>query len=262
MKVLSIRQPYASLVFTGQKRYESRTWSTEYRGPLLIHASSAQVNGPTIREIESDRELLAAVLASGWSSDVALKALPRSAVLGVVQLESVHDGFDLLDSDEFTVADHRLCGVIDETTRLWRLSDPLPIDPVSAHGKLRLWELDATTADVVARRIAEARGSGRSTQQSEPPRRAPGGKLLRLKLFRPSHALAAVIGTEDRTIREVIDKLMDHIYDNGLNRGSETLRVVLDEKLQFLSPGHRTQEWLTMCSMVRNNHLTAVDEIR
>lgn len=39
MKVLSIRQPWAWLIVVGWKDIENRTWSTAYRGPLLIHAS-------------------------------------------------------------------------------------------------------------------------------------------------------------------------------------------------------------------------------
>jgi len=38
-KVLSIRQPYASLICYGIKKAENRTWKTDYRGKLLIHAS-------------------------------------------------------------------------------------------------------------------------------------------------------------------------------------------------------------------------------
>jgi len=38
MKALTIRQPWASLVATGVKTIETRSWSTKYRGPLAIHA--------------------------------------------------------------------------------------------------------------------------------------------------------------------------------------------------------------------------------
>lgn len=40
MKALSLKQPWAWLVVTGQKPIENRKWATKYRGPLLIHASS------------------------------------------------------------------------------------------------------------------------------------------------------------------------------------------------------------------------------
>ena len=38
MKVLTIKQPYASLIVEGYKRYEFRSWKTNYRGKILIHA--------------------------------------------------------------------------------------------------------------------------------------------------------------------------------------------------------------------------------
>ena len=38
MKVITIKQPFASLIIAGLKEYEFRTWKTNYRGPILIHA--------------------------------------------------------------------------------------------------------------------------------------------------------------------------------------------------------------------------------
>ena len=38
MKVLTIRQPWATLIMLGLKKYEFRSWKTNYRGELLIHA--------------------------------------------------------------------------------------------------------------------------------------------------------------------------------------------------------------------------------
>ena len=39
MKALSIKQPWAWAIACGHKTIETRTWSTTYRGPLLIAAS-------------------------------------------------------------------------------------------------------------------------------------------------------------------------------------------------------------------------------
>lgn len=39
IRVLSIRQPFADLVIFADKWSENRTWNTNYRGPLFIHAS-------------------------------------------------------------------------------------------------------------------------------------------------------------------------------------------------------------------------------
>src|SRR5579864_4196240 len=40
MKALSVKQPWASLIASGRKTLEIRTWTTRYRGPLVIVASA------------------------------------------------------------------------------------------------------------------------------------------------------------------------------------------------------------------------------
>ena len=41
MKVLTIKQPWASLIVNGHKKYEFRSWKTKYRGKILIHAGKS-----------------------------------------------------------------------------------------------------------------------------------------------------------------------------------------------------------------------------
>lgn len=41
MKVLTIKQPWETLIINGYKRYEFRSWYTKYRGELLIHAGKS-----------------------------------------------------------------------------------------------------------------------------------------------------------------------------------------------------------------------------
>lgn len=38
MKAITIKQPWATLIAKGYKKYEFRTWRTKYRGDILIHA--------------------------------------------------------------------------------------------------------------------------------------------------------------------------------------------------------------------------------
>lgn len=44
MKVLSLTEPYATLIKKGIKCIETRSWKTKYRGCLFIHASSTKPN--------------------------------------------------------------------------------------------------------------------------------------------------------------------------------------------------------------------------
>ena len=41
MKVITIKQPFATLIAEGLKRYEFRTWKTNYRGEIWIHAGKS-----------------------------------------------------------------------------------------------------------------------------------------------------------------------------------------------------------------------------
>ena len=50
MKALSIMQPWAWLICAGHKDIENRSWSTGFRGPVLIHAGK-KFDVPTLREV-------------------------------------------------------------------------------------------------------------------------------------------------------------------------------------------------------------------
>lgn len=39
MKAISIKQPWANMIAAGEKTIETRTWSTDYRGEILIVSS-------------------------------------------------------------------------------------------------------------------------------------------------------------------------------------------------------------------------------
>ena len=43
MKVLSIKEPFASLIKNNIKHIETRSWKTNYRGELYIHASFTKI---------------------------------------------------------------------------------------------------------------------------------------------------------------------------------------------------------------------------
>jgi hypothetical protein len=43
MKAITIWQPWASLLACGAKQYETRSWKTDYRGPIAIHAAKKDV---------------------------------------------------------------------------------------------------------------------------------------------------------------------------------------------------------------------------
>lgn len=51
MKALTIWQPYAQAIAIGLKKFETRSWSTKYRGKIAIHTS--------VKPLSKERKLLA-----------------------------------------------------------------------------------------------------------------------------------------------------------------------------------------------------------
>ena len=50
MKVLSIKEPFATLVKDDVKIYETRSWKTNYRGEIYIHASKAMSKSENVEK--------------------------------------------------------------------------------------------------------------------------------------------------------------------------------------------------------------------
>jgi len=81
MKVLSLLQPWATLVVIGAKKFECRSWNTEYRGPIIIHASGKK---PNRREKLFFREA-----AYFQKYIVDMDYLPYGALIGKVELKDI-----------------------------------------------------------------------------------------------------------------------------------------------------------------------------
>src|SRR5262245_22363982 len=81
MKALTVKQPYASLIIRGYKRCETRSWHTNYRGPLAIHA--ALDPDPHIHDLLAT--YAAHLSRRGFAS---LEDFPNGLLLGTVALEA------------------------------------------------------------------------------------------------------------------------------------------------------------------------------
>ena len=99
MKCLSLWQPWASLMMIGAKKVETRGWSTNYRGPLAIHAAkhrdkecAAYMEHPDFRE---------AFWNTVFDKPTAYDDLAFGYLIAVVNLEGVKRTEDsILDIDE------------------------------------------------------------------------------------------------------------------------------------------------------------------
>lgn len=77
MKALTIKQPWAQLIVRGLKPVENRTWSTNYRGPLLIHAAATDDRTP-LRSIERQ-----------YGVSIRRDLLHRGVIVAVVELVDI-----------------------------------------------------------------------------------------------------------------------------------------------------------------------------
>ena len=125
MKGLTIHQPFANFIADGEKRYETRSWSTPYRGPLAIHASR-------------NRE-------ETYFSGIALDG-PFGAVVAVGRLAACHhveDIWESLPEAERDVGDFSSGRYAWEIIDVKKLAEPVPL-----RGYQRLWRLPPATATI------------------------------------------------------------------------------------------------------------------
>lgn len=135
LRVLSVRQPWASLLLSGEDWCENRSWKTDYRGPLWIHASS---------KIETGECKL-------WGIDK--KQLTTSAVLGCVELVDVFHVDDLPKRLKPIAAEYDLNTDVGASFVVgdycWVVVNPRPLQtPLPCHGKLNLWKLQMESDQV------------------------------------------------------------------------------------------------------------------
>ena len=86
-KVLSLTQPWASLVAIGMKKIETRKWATSYRGKLLIHAAAGLGPVGGIRELYELCEC--EPFHSALRGQDLPHMLPRGAIVAVCRLADV-----------------------------------------------------------------------------------------------------------------------------------------------------------------------------
>ena len=72
MKALSIKQPWASLIAHGIKDIENRTWKTNFRGRIYIHACGKPIKRDLVYDILDEKrwdEVFNGTINNGFNSD-------------------------------------------------------------------------------------------------------------------------------------------------------------------------------------------------
>ena len=137
MKVLTLQQPWASLVVMGAKRIETRSFNSKHRGPLLIHSSAGC----------KDRLYRTLCKTQPFSKYVPdFNALPMGAIIGRVDLVATNttEFFELaagLNLKGVTWEEEKQFGDYSPGRWGWLLADPVQFPhPIPAKGALGLWE--------------------------------------------------------------------------------------------------------------------------
>ena len=124
MKVLTLKQPWATLVAEGIKRYEFRSWKTNYRGKVLIHA------GVGIDKKEMDK-----------FNNLNL-SYPSKKIIAVVEIEDCLELDDKLNKK--IIAENNIAyGDKYRNGYAWKLSNIKKLDiDKEIKGQLGLWNYD------------------------------------------------------------------------------------------------------------------------
>jgi len=145
MKVLSLMQPWATLVAIGAKNIETRSWGTTHLGALAIHASKTFPKGgkkafDELCGTEPFKSVLTMhteeMTASGHLSKLADYIMPRGAIIAIcnlVECVKITDGF-LMEEPE------RSFGNFTPGRFAWFLKDISMLnDPIRVRGSLGIW---------------------------------------------------------------------------------------------------------------------------
>jgi hypothetical protein len=154
MKALSIRQPWAELILQGRKTIELRTWQTNHRGRIAIHA------GQTVKE----------AACAAYGLDPA--SLVRGAWVGTVEIVDMMPLDDQLW--EALRDQHLALGAFPGDLVGWRLANPqrLP-EPIPMPGHLGLFNIPDEPVPAPGQAATPVTPEQGARTESQPRRPAP-----------------------------------------------------------------------------------------
>jgi activating signal cointegrator 1 len=143
VKVLSIIQPWATLLALDEKKFETRSWATKHRGPLAIH-SSKKIDKEACRA-----EPIRSVLEKHGYTE---KNLPVGVIIATCQLSNcfqVTDDFGhfaFLENGQTVKDNEYLFGDFSEDRFGWEITDVEILEKfIPAKGQLGLWNFHYET---------------------------------------------------------------------------------------------------------------------
>lgn len=127
VKVLSIKEPYATLICNKKKSIETRSYKTNYRGELYIHASVSKIDKKTL----GNKELMDIVDNDTFSYG---KIICKCKLVDCIYMTSDYIKEIEKNKQEYT------CGYYEVGRYSWVLEDIEPLDiKIDAVGNLGIW---------------------------------------------------------------------------------------------------------------------------
>jgi activating signal cointegrator 1 len=138
MKILSMIQPWASLFVLREAQYETRSWRTNYRGPLAIHTS---------KKIDKDVCSHVAIQSLLGKHEYTKESLPTGMIIAVCKLVNClkvtenNETWAVLEDGRIVSGNDYFLGDFREGGYAWEVQDMKLLDDfIPAKGKLGLWE--------------------------------------------------------------------------------------------------------------------------
>lgn len=124
MKVLSIKEPWASLIMNGTKKIETRSWKTKYRGEIYIHASlsKAKIIKPEVYELIKDMNFKCGYIICKCNL-----------------VDCIYMTDEYVNDMKTNHYEEYICGHYEVGRYAWIVEDVKVIEPIEAKGKLGLW---------------------------------------------------------------------------------------------------------------------------
>ena len=163
MKALTVWQPWATLLATGYKTVETRSWKTNYRGKILIHAAKRPVVNGIIEMDREARKVLRDVLdlpeiyrEINWTE--YYRKLPIGVVVGEARLtDCIHINEEYQRFIKNECHAEYLLGDFTTGRYAWIMEDAIKYDvPIPATGRQGLWNIEIEYND----KIGRAMGNG------------------------------------------------------------------------------------------------------
>ena len=140
LKAITLWQPWASLLAGGPKVYETRSWKTNHRGWIAIHAA-ARFDRIVTDACQEFKEELAEMGILNWQSVIA-----TGAVVGVGKLKGIIKCRGPLATQHLIPDFHEVApyGDYSKGRYAWVFSEMIPVyPPIPATGGQRIWNWNA-----------------------------------------------------------------------------------------------------------------------